>query len=637
MRHFLLALSLAAMLPLHAQPGTDPYATEQIAAWESRPATRSLRSGAPPIWGYDMGYARCHWDLDPTVRYIDGTITFHFTATSELEQLKLDLSDSLIVSEVGMGGAELDFVQNGEELLVITLPYTMAPGTLDSLTIHYHGVPPTTGFGSFAVTTHAGTPALWTLSEPYGAKDWWPCKQDLNDKIDSLDLYITTPIEYRAAANGMLLGADTLGNEVTWHWKHRYPVAAYLIGVAVTDYEVDEQYAQLSTDSLLMLTYAYPEHFTQAVNAATSLLPVITLYDSLFGPYPFADEKYGHAEFGWGGGMEHQTMSFMGSFSKEIMCHELGHQWFGDKVTCHSWADLWLNEGFATYLSGLYYEHLNPFYWPIWKENKRSNIVSQPGGSVFVTDTVDQNRLFSSRLTYNKASMVIHMLRWVCGDSAFYVGLRNYLDDPELAYGTATTADLQAHLEASSGLDLTEFLADWYYGEGYPSYTTIWAQDADGNVSVNLSQVTSHLSVDFFEMPVPLQFLGAGADSIVVLDHVTNFQDFQFHLPFEVDTVIFDPDIWLISAENFVTHVDGQRSRPRSLLIYPNPSRTEIAWQAPSHVQALDLNVLDARGRKVLQARTGAGRLDISTLVPGPYLLELKGPEGVWIGRFVKE
>lgn len=637
MRHAAIALSILATLSIQAQTGFIPESTRQIAGQEMHhPLFGMSRSGAPPTRGFDLKYARCQWDLDPAVRYINGVITFYFTASTELSELALDLSDSLEVTEVERNGSSLGFLHNGGDQLVITLPASLGTGALDSVAIHYHGQPPASGFGSFAVTTHAGTPALWTLSEPYGAKDWWPCKQDLNDKIDSVDLYITTPMAYRAAANGLLTEADTLGNAITWHWRHRYPIATYLIGVAVTDYAVDEQYAPLSTDSLLMLTYAYPEHFSTAVNAATSLLPVITLYDSLFGPYPFAAEKYGHAQFGWGGGMEHQTMSFMGTFNKDIMCHELAHQWFGDKVTCHSWADLWLNEGFATYLSGLYYEYLNPVYWKFWKESKRLNIISQPGGSVYVTDTLDQDRLFSSRLTYNKASMVVHMLRWVCGDSAFYAGLRNYLDDPGLAYGTATTADLQGHLEAGSGLDLSGFFADWYYGEGYPSYTTVWGQDADGTVTVDLSQATSHPSVDFFEMPVPLLFRGAGVDSTVVLDNTANDQVFSFHLPFPVDTVLFDPEIWLISGQNLVTQVPAREAAP-TLAIHPNPSSTRIFWQAPHLGRMVRVSVLDAGGRRVLKPGTRATSVDISRLPSGPYVLELVGDKGVRRGRFIKE
>lgn len=638
MRSLPLAALFLATLPVLSQTDYDPDIIHQIAHSEQhRPLLDAARSSGPITRGFDMKYLRCAWDLDPAVRYISGSVTSWFTATTDLDQLIFDLSDTMVVDAVTRNGSALSFTHGTDDQLVITLPTTVPVGQLDSVTVTYHGVPPNSGFGSFETAIHAGAPALWTLSEPYGAKDWWPCKQDLNDKIDSLDTYVTTPDSYRVAGNGLLMASDTVGAHITWHWRHRYPIAHYLIATAVTNYQVDEQYAQLSTDSLLMLSYAYPEDFNMVRDAATYLLPRITFFDQLFGPYPFANEKYGHAQFGWGGGMEHQTMSFMGSFHPEIMSHELAHQWFGDKVTCGSWAEIWLNEGFATYLSGLAYEQFSPNSWRIWKRDKINNITSEPDGSVFCPDTTDIGRLFSSRLTYNKGAMVIHMLRWVCGDSAFFQGVRNYLEDPDLAYGSATTADLQAHLEATSGLDLTGFLADWYTGEGYPSYTTIWSQDAAGVVTVSLSQVTSHPSVDFFELPVPLHFIGGGTDSTVVLNNTTNNQFFYFHLPFAVDSVAFDPDRWLISAQNFTTTAQDLKADPATLALFPNPVKDRITWNAPNSFREQTARVLDALGRVVLTAHAKTGSLDISGLTNGSYVLELRGTSGPLRARFVKE
>lgn len=638
MRHLPALLLALATAPALAQPAYDRDAIGRIAEREKcRPFPGVLRSGGPPTRGFDMKYARCHWTLDPAVRHIIGSVTSWFTATAPLDAVVLDLSDSLEVTGVSMHGAPLAYSQGPGDLLTINLPATLQAGQLDSLTVNYQGEPPTTGFGSFATESHAGMPVLWTLSEPYGSKDWWPCKDDLNDKIDSLDTYVTVPLGNRAAGNGLLMGGDTTGNHVTWHWRHRYPIDPYLVGVAVTNYQVNEQYASIATGDLLVLTYAYPEDFSNAVNGATGLLPTITLYDQLFGDYPFAREKYGHAQFNWGGGMEHQTMSFVGGWWPEVLNHELAHQWFGDKVTCASWAELWLNEGFATYLTGLAYEHLAPVYWPIWKRGLVNNITSQPGGSVFCTDTLDQNRLFSGRLTYNKGAMVIHMLRWLCGDSAFYAGLRNYLNDPELAYRTATTADLQAHLEAASGLDLTGFLADWYTGEGYPSYTTVWSQDAADEVSVNLAQVTSHPSVSFFALPVPLKFFGPGGqDTTVVLNNTSNGQNFYFHLPFAVDSVQFDPETWLISAQDVVTQV-GEPGGSPAILLHPNPATDRISWHFSAPVQQRTVRVLDALGRLVLHERAGVQVLDVSRLAPGQYVLEVLGTQGPLRARFVKQ
>lgn len=636
MRPFLPILVCLAWSSANAQVGYNDAPFESLV--QSEQAHHGvLKSDMPPTRGFDMKYARCAWNLDPAVHYISGSVTSKFTTMVDLDELVFDLSTNLNVDSVVYHGASIAFSQDAGDLLTVTLPVTVPAGVFDSVAVTYHGVPPNTGFGSFVNSTHNGTPIVWTLSQPYGARDWWPCKQDLNDKIDSLDTYVTTPDAYRAAGNGLLVDSASSNGHTTWHWRERYPIDPYLVATAVTNYQVDLRYAVINGDSIPMLTYAYPEDFYAATLNADDVLQQIVLYSNLFGLYPFANEKYGHAQFGWGGGMEHQTMTFVGAFQYELAAHELGHQWFGDKVTCGSWQDIWLNEGFATYLSGLCYDYLAPVYWQGWKQAKINNITSQPGGSVLCTDTLDQDRLWDSRLTYNKAAMVIHMLRWVCGDSAFYQGLRNYLDDPALAYGTALTNDLKTHLEATSGLDLTQFFADWYVGEGYPIYTTVWNQNSNGDVTVDLSQTTSHPSVSFFAMPVPIRFSGEGMDSTVVLDNTVNNQTFTFHLPFTVSSVVFDPDLWLISANDVVTRVSEIADGTHDLVLYPNPAHDKINWRVTRTPHgAYAAKVIDALGRTVATGEAQFGSLDISELAPGNYLLELTDGQGTLRARFVK-
>lgn len=335
-------------------------------------------------------------------------------------------------------------------------------------------------------------------------------------------------------------------------------------------------------------------------------------------------------------------MSFMGTFHNEIVSHELGHQWFGNKVTCGSWEDIWLNEGFATYMSALSYEALLPQFWLPIKRARRNVVIAQPGGSVRCTDTTDVARLFDNRLTYMKASCVLHMLRWVCGDSAFFAGCRNYLNDPDLAFGTARTTDLQRHLEASSGADLDGFIADWFVGEGHPTYTMEWTQHANGDVELRLDQTTSHPSVPFFAMPVPIRFKNAQHDSTVVLQHAFSGQEFAVHLPFQADSALFDPEVWLLSGENLVLQVPVQAYGTGGMLLFPNPAGERIWLHTGTTVQGpATVTIHDAMGRAVRTERVtvegGRAPLSLVGLAAGVYHAEVLAGGRSAVLRFVRD
>jgi aminopeptidase N len=285
------------------------------------------------------------------------------------------------------------------------------------------------------------------------------------------------------------------------------------VAFAVTNYQVDYNEVQLPSRKMPVVMYAYPEDalaFQQATNAAKAGL---IKFSELLGEYPFSRERYAQTQFGRGGGMEHQTNSFIASPQAWLVAHELAHQWFGDKVTNGSWQDLWLNEGFATYMELVYDEMVVNNTLPVHLlKDWRDRITDAPGGAVFIADTTTISRLFDYRLTYLKGGYVLHMLRWKLGDSAFFQGMRNYLNDPALRYKTARTADLQRHMEEVSGQNLAGFLSDWIYGEGYPDYRALWSSAGTTTVQVALSQTTSHSSVPFYSMPVPLQFKSAGRE-----------------------------------------------------------------------------------------------------------------------------
>lgn len=585
-----------------------------------------LKSENAQTGNYDLVYARLDLKINPASDSVSGSVTHYFSPLiSGFNSLSLDCSGFLTVDSVIFHGIPAGYTHISNVLEVSTGP--LLPSSVDSLTVWYHGIPDASGFGSFTRTYHGNTPIAWTLSEPHGAADWWPCKNNLGDKLDSADIIITSPLQFRTASNGILLGETVSGGKRTCHWKTTYPVATYLIGISVTNYAVySDWFVKNGSDSLRILNYVYPEDSASLRTKTPDIIDILHLYDSLTVPYPFSREKYGQAQFGWGGGMEHQTMSFIGGFSHELMAHECAHQWFGDKVTCRSWEDIWLNEGFATYLEGLTEERYFPGTWWTWKSAKIGSITSSPGGSVRCTDTTDINRIFDGRLTYNKGAYLLQMLRWVLGDTAFFTGIKNYLNDPALAYGFVTTPDLRSHLEAASSTNLQNFFDTWYYGAGYPSYDVRWNQQ-DDLLSVEISQTTSDPSVTFFSMPVPILFSDGTQDTILVFHHSHNHQVFSVSILFHPVLAVFDPDLRILSANNRVSHgpVDLEKL-PDLFTLYPNPAsgQIQIGFAFNTYHKSKILRLYAADGRLLLTAATG--EMEYTLLLPrlsnGIYFLE---------------
>lgn len=646
MRLLLSLLYIVLYTTLFAQDSPQSKEFLTIVESERKGHTSHIDFVANPLTqDYDIRYHRLEWTVDPAVASIQGKVTTWFEPLMDgFSVVHFDLSSNMVVEEVRYHGNTIPFTLSGSDDLQITIPTGLNAGVLDSISVQYSGTPKNTGFGSFVASTHDGTPVMWTLSEPYGAKHWWPCKQDLTDKIDSIDVFVTTPESYRVASNGLLLETIPNGNEVVYHWKHTFPIAAYLVAFAVTDYASYSDFVPLSNgDTVEVLNYVYPENLATAKSQTPAIIEIMQLYSELFIPYPFAREKYGHAQCGFGGGMEHQTMSFMGNFGYELQAHELAHQWFGDYITCGSWEDIWLNEGFATYLSGLCYENLQPQYWTSFKQGRIQNIVSQPGGSVWVNDTTSVNRVFSGRLTYAKGAMVLHMLRWVVGDENFFHGIRNYLLDPNLAFSYARTSDLKAHLESQSGMDLNVFFNQWIYGEGFPSYLVAWWPIMNG-VHIRLDQTTSSPVVPFFILPVPVRAFGPGVDTLLRLDHMVSGQGFDVLLPFQVDSIAFDPYLWLISANNTVdmivaTEEPSMTDIEARITISPNPVMDHFSISLPLAIQdEWQVVVWNSQGQIKHSTSSVGGMVDISTASwpAGSYLITMTAEDFRVIRRVVR-
>jgi len=637
MQKLFITLMFAATALLTQAQVFDIHATKQIALDDAFKASRMTYTPDKFIGQeYDLKYHRFNWNIDPDTNYISGSVTSYFVPVqNNLSQIDFSLKVNMWVDSVRYHGAPAMSVHVSDEVNITGFP-ALPAGVLDSITVYYHGAPQaTSGFTSFVTDTHgSGTPTMWTLSEPYGAYEWWPCKNDLSDKVDSIDVYVTHPNGYHAASNGILV-SETVGTTTTAHWKHRYPIAAYLIAIAVTDYSIFTNNFTLSTGTVPMLSYVYPEDLSYAQTNTPYLEAVMQHYDSLIAPYPFMNEKYGHAQFGWGGGMEHQTMSFMVGFDYELMAHELLHQWFGDAVTCGSWQDIWLNEGFATYYTALNYEKFSPtYYWPSWKEGVVDYVTSEPTGSVFVYDTTDVNRVFDGRLSYYKGSYVLHMLRWVVGDDNFFQGNRNYFTDYYFDY--AKSPDYIAHMETQSGMDLTEFFNDWLYHEGYPTYNISVNHIPGDSVSVLINQTQSHASVSFFEMPVPVTFYQGGQDTTFVFNNTFSGQEFRVAYTGVPDSVVFDPELHLLSRNNSLVLSLSEDKAP-ALSLYPNPAEDLIYIDGLQNSPCA-YNVFDARGASVASGFTdGNNTISVASLPAGYYRIQLQSNDWTYNGSFIRK
>ncbi len=602
--------------------------------------------------GIDIKFHRILLTLDPAVRFVSGSVSTCFVPKqNDLQSITFDMHDSLYVTAVRYHGELLTSYIHQNNKITIRLPGQPTTGNRqpttfvrypssanpDSIMVNYQGVPVGDGMGSFSLSKHDGVPVLYTQSEPYGAKNWWPCSQDLNDKIDSVHLVITVPPGNRAAANGMLIAEQHFDDRSIYQWKHKHPIAAYLIGVAVTNYAVYSDYVPVdSGDSIEILNYVYPETLADTRVQTPMLIRPFQLYNQWFGLYPFADERYGHAQWSWGGGMEHQTMSFMGEFGYDLMAHELGHQWFGDFITCGSWRDIWLNEGFATYMVGLCYERdQDGIYWEPFKRLSINRIISQSDGSVYCYDTTNVDRIFDARLSYSKGAMVLHMLRWEMGDENFFTALNNYLYDPEIANGYATTEDLIRHAEAVADTSFREFFNDWVYGEGYPKYEMVYRLNPNNEVELGISQESSDPSVGFFEMDVPVR-LYAGmtreGGMTVRVHHTYNKQVFRFNPGFAVDSVKFDPDRWICTANPVVRNV-SEIPYDQQVKIFPNPVTDQLTIQLTLPGEGLYIRVYNLLGKLMCEYKTSSTssqiQIPMQSFPRGVYFVEVEGRKAV--------
>ncbi len=611
-----------------------------------------------------------HVKLDLQMTNADASITGLVTTTavaldSAVPAYTFELIQDYTVDSVRLNGAPAAVTYDpAAALYTAAFPAGLpAAGALFTAEVWYRGAPTfTPGFFSGGIYNDVsptwGSRVTWTLSQPYDARGWWPCKQSLQDKIDSVDVWITVPnSSLKAGSNGVLRVTTPLpGGAVRYEWAHRHPIDYYLVSAAVGPY-VDYAFnvglpGDGPADSMAVHNYVYDNPatlpFWKTQIDSTALM--IQQFSALFGRYPFWGEKYGHSMAPMSGGMEHQTMTTQANFRTGLTAHELGHQWWGDAITCASWRDLWLNEGFASYCEYLFYEgfrgdaaaltHIRAVQKNVTEDGDGNLIV---GGTVYVDDTTDEGRLFSGRLTYNKGAAVLHTLRYVVGDnSLFFAAMRAYRAQYEGS--TATTEDFKHSIEATTGLPLDSFFAQWVYGHGFPMFSAGWNQ-VDSTVILQLGQTSVNpASVPIFSTPVDVRFSGPAGDTTVRIHSGALLTDAVFTWNKPVVTVEIDPQSWLLKRVGSVVQ-DGSLTgigslRPQGLAVWPNPTRTSWTFRALDSGAALLLT--DMAGRPVWQGmvpyRVLYTEVPAQGLPAGIYFLRVVSPGGaVRVARVVKE
>jgi aminopeptidase N len=518
-----------------------------LAAWKAA-GLRRARLLAAPATANQQAYDVHYYDLDltpnPATAVLTGTVRMKASVVSgPLSTVDLDFYANLAVDAATSGGSAATWSRSGD-VLTVNLDRAYATGELLDVVVAYHGSPGVSG--SFGFSTANGRNLIWSLSEPFGARSWWPCKDAPEDKADSVDLRVTVPTGMVTASNGTRVEATDNGTVAVTRWRERYPIATYLVSLTSYPYTVTtDRYRTSPTDSMLIQFFNFPESVAGAAAVQAKVKDMIAAYAGIFGEYPFIAEKYGHAQFLWGGGMEHQTCTSLGNgaYIEWIVAHELAHQWWGDLVTCRDFHHVWVNEGFATYCEALWAESTggSAAYHGDINLNKYFG-----AGTIYVPDLSDENRIFDSDLSYDKGSWVLHMLRRVLGDSTFFAAMRQFY--VQYGYSTATTEDFRDVCEAVSGRDLDAFFQQWIYGEYYPHYLSSWTSAAAAggyDVTLRLDQIQTW---QLFNMPLDVKVTtAAGEQSFVIQDSLAS-QTFTLHVDAQPTAVAVDPDDWVLKV-----------------------------------------------------------------------------------------
>ncbi|MEP6749149.1 MAG: M1 family aminopeptidase [Bacteroidota bacterium] len=481
---------------------------------------------------YDIVYHRISVTVDPGTSgaITNGSVTTYFkTRINNFTTMGFDFDQAMTLGAVKYHGTTVT-ATHSSNVLTITIPNIATKGTLDSVTVFYSGTPvaPVTSVPS-GYNYSSAYKCIYTLGEAFRGNTWWPCRDSLVDKIDSVDVIVTTPSAYRAGSNGIVTETVVGPNRICT-WKSRHPIATYMINFAAADYTNYQFNATSLTHTVPVLNYLYTSSDYNATYKTNLdvLKNVMPAYATLLNSdYPFYDEKYGTAECGSGwGALEVQSMTFIDRTSYGgtgyTLAHELAHQWFADKLTTNDWHQIWLNEGFAQFFQAVIYPEqlLSAGTAATQRSNLKSSVSTT--STTYVSNISNADNIFigGSTQPYEKGAMTLSMLRAWLGNANFYTALHNYVTAPGLEYDFTSVDSLQKYMQAQTPNDLTQFFNDWVYQKGTVKYVVKYQYVANGVYIQLSSQTPTSAGAGYFDTPVPLEIKNSsGLDTtIVVID-----------------------------------------------------------------------------------------------------------------------
>ncbi len=598
---------------------------------------RSLYEGPQP---FDV----LNYRLDVRLAMVDDGLQGKSTITM---RLKSDV-DSLVLNEVGLsldtvlvdGVAKAVSIDTTEQFSIHFNGTRFAGDTLH-IEIWYRQTPgyprPNSRQGYYFFRSDSSLPIPanlgYTFSEPSDARFWFPCYDEPWEKATA-EMNITVPSGYVAASNGRLTGTNDNGDgTVTWHWREDHQIATYLMCITTSRFAVSTlPFVKSTGDTIPLQYFTWPSDSTTTATFLPTVRQMVSLYSTLFGEYPF--DKYGMSSivpFVYLG-MEHQTMTTLNRYvqtDQRVVSHELAHQWWGDNVTCGTWADVWLNEGFATYSEALWRESTEGF--PALKSYMRDTLDGFAFGSWqgAVYDPVGQGFNLFDQVVYSKGAWVLHTLRGVLGDSLFFRSLSTYRQ--RYAGKSAVTTELESVVDSIAGQDMSWFFNQWVFGPGWPKYASryLWTQDT---LSLTIYQ-RQPASWPTYRMPMQIRAYYGASDTTFAVWDSTRTQPFQLFLRSIPDSVVLDPDGWILKQIVLPADV-GEGQHPSAFQLsqnYPNPFNpaTAIHYQLPTR-DLVSLKVFDLLGKEVatlVNEVKPAGEytvlFDASRFASGVYLYRL--------------